>query len=298
MIGVLAALCLGLAQDGGTTDPARLVEELGSDDFAERESAEARLRELGAVAREALETARDHEDLEIRSRVRQMLSEAGFLPVDPALRPAVVKLDSEALATLREGVEELLKGAREEALAALKVCAEQGQGRLQFRARQLVDVLTRDSTPPLRYGILVSKPEYGLEEKVAGLEIWVNDSSEALRLKEAGGRPTLEEVQVPSEGDQVVKSIRVLGGGVGRQAKPVPPATLEQGAARVVARDDLTEDLSTPYRVILSTGWGARRPGTYALSSEYQSNAEGVDKTDGEAWKGARRSNRVEFRFR
>lgn len=297
MIEMLAAILLAAVQDGQDL-AARLVEELGSDDFTEREAAEARLRELGPAAREALEAARDHEDIEVRSRVRQLLGQPTCLPVDASLRPAVVKLASETPATLREGVEELLKGRRGGALAALKVCAEQGQGQLQFRAKQLLDILARESTMPLRYGILVFRPEYGVDEKVAGLEIWVNDSSEPLRLKDTSGKPTLEEIRVLGDPGQNAKAIRVGGGGVARNPKPARPATLQPGAFRIVDREDLTEDRSMLYRVVSSGGWGGRRPGTYTLWSEYQSSVEGVDEAEGEVWKGVRDSNRVEFRYR
>lgn len=296
MLEVLAALWMATGQDL-ENNAGRLVEELGSDDFFEREAAEARLRELGSAAREALEAARDHEDLEVRARVRDLLSQPSCLPVDSALRPAVVMLDSQSLETLRAGVEELLKAPRLAALTALNVCAEQGRGRLQFRARQLLDILSQDTPPPLRYGILVSKPEYAVGEKVAGLEIWINDSSTPLRMKDSAGTPTLEEVSPPVGQANVVATIGV-GGRKSRNPTPIAPVTLTPGACRLTAREDLTEDRSTPYRVVSSSGWGTRRPGTYVLSSEYQSNAEGVDETAGEAWKGVRRSNRVEFRYR
>jgi len=68
---------LFLAQPGQATEPpdaARLVRELGSDVFREREKAEAELLRLGEAALPALEQGLKSDDLEIRSRCERLTS--------------------------------------------------------------------------------------------------------------------------------------------------------------------------------------------------------------------------------
>lgn len=294
MLSIFASLILlGPVQD----DVNKLVEQMGSEDYAEREEAERKIRELGAKARPALEAAKDHEDLEVRTRIRQLLSEAGFLPVEEAWRETVSKLDHESLSKLREGVEELLKGAREDALKTLKVCEEWGQARLKFRVKQLIDILTREAAPPLRYGILVAQPEFKADDKVAGLEFWINESQEPMKLKDLAGKPTLEELEPQAKGPGGGMVVRVVGG-VGRERKNPPPFELTGGASRILERQDLTEDASSPYRITSSSGFGGRGVGAHALSREYKSDGAGADESQGKVWEGIRKSNRVEFKIR
>ena len=51
----------------------RLIQQLGSDDFAERETAGKVLEAIGAAALPALRKAQDNSDLEIRRRVRDLI---------------------------------------------------------------------------------------------------------------------------------------------------------------------------------------------------------------------------------
>ena len=52
---------------------AKLIEELGADDYATREKAQTRLKSLGLSAFDALLSAAKHSDIEIASRVRYLL---------------------------------------------------------------------------------------------------------------------------------------------------------------------------------------------------------------------------------
>jgi WD40 repeat protein len=61
------------APDG--TAIAKLIEQLGSDDFSERESAAKKLEEIGVPALEALRTAAaTHSDLEVRGRAKKLVA--------------------------------------------------------------------------------------------------------------------------------------------------------------------------------------------------------------------------------
>src|SRR5262245_17481317 len=68
---------LALAADGpgqGPEDIARLIRQLGADEFAERESASKRLEEIGVPALEALqEAAKKNADLEVRARASRLV---------------------------------------------------------------------------------------------------------------------------------------------------------------------------------------------------------------------------------
>jgi tetratricopeptide (TPR) repeat protein len=65
------------ADDRATTEPeariARLIEQLGSPQHATREKAHAELARLGLVAFDALDAAKDHDDIEIALRARNLL---------------------------------------------------------------------------------------------------------------------------------------------------------------------------------------------------------------------------------
>lgn len=80
----------------GERDLARWVEALGHEDFAVREEAADLLRKAGAGARTALEAAKDSENAEQRTRVRQLLKEMELdrggpqqEPLKPAQPPEV-----------------------------------------------------------------------------------------------------------------------------------------------------------------------------------------------------------------
>src|SRR5262249_8719699 len=55
----------------------RLVQQLGSDDFHERETASQRLESIGAPALEALRKAATNDDPEVRHRARKLIVSIG-----------------------------------------------------------------------------------------------------------------------------------------------------------------------------------------------------------------------------
>jgi (p)ppGpp synthase/HD superfamily hydrolase len=56
---------------------ARLIEQLGADDYATREKAQTQLKALGLSAFDALLAAANHDDIEIASRVRYLTGQLG-----------------------------------------------------------------------------------------------------------------------------------------------------------------------------------------------------------------------------
>jgi hypothetical protein len=92
LVAVLSVLAASAARADGPA-PARLVERLASEDFAEREQATAALEALGAEALPALRAARDHPDAEVRRRAAEVLQrvERRCLTAE-MLRPARLRL--------------------------------------------------------------------------------------------------------------------------------------------------------------------------------------------------------------
>jgi hypothetical protein len=76
----LLALLLGAAPadpkpaEPPAVDPARLVVQLGDEDFQKREQATEQLRKQGLAAISALRAAANHPDLEVRQRVQELLA--------------------------------------------------------------------------------------------------------------------------------------------------------------------------------------------------------------------------------
>ena len=165
-------------------DPAArvkaLVAALGEDDPALREAAEKELLGLGSGAREALEAHADHADAEVRARVRTILQDVRFLPVEAILLPALVKFGSPSPEQMQAGAEELLKADRGKVKEALKVCVERGAETLRFRAKQLTQVLWPGGE--LQVGTVLGREFYAAGEPVRGLEILLNDTDKDLVL--------------------------------------------------------------------------------------------------------------------
>jgi WD40 repeat protein len=63
---------------------SRLIKELDSEAFAEREVAQRELRELGATAKPALEEAAKSDSAELRFRARALLERMSFGDLQPA----------------------------------------------------------------------------------------------------------------------------------------------------------------------------------------------------------------------
>lgn len=75
LLAPMALAAIVFAQ--GADDPAELVKQLGSDDYAVREEAQKKLIELGVKAVPALEEALKSEDLEVRLRAGRALRAIG-----------------------------------------------------------------------------------------------------------------------------------------------------------------------------------------------------------------------------
>jgi tetratricopeptide (TPR) repeat protein len=80
-------------------DIARLIEQLGDDDFAARDRAQQKLAELGAQAYDALTVAAQHADLEIAARTRYLLQRV-IVPIEHPDDPEPVKQRLEGYAQL------------------------------------------------------------------------------------------------------------------------------------------------------------------------------------------------------
>jgi hypothetical protein len=91
----LAALMIGIGllvtgQAGGSENPATLVARLGSARYVERQAASEALEKLGREALPALRDARNHEDPEVRQRVRNLLSR---IASDRMVQATMLRLD-------------------------------------------------------------------------------------------------------------------------------------------------------------------------------------------------------------
>jgi hypothetical protein len=71
---------------------ARLIRDLGANDFSKREQANDQLTQLGQATREQLEAALDDPDVEVRLRARQLLDR---LKLDDLWKPAIVRCRSQ-----------------------------------------------------------------------------------------------------------------------------------------------------------------------------------------------------------
>jgi hypothetical protein len=142
---VLVALAFGVAQEPGPAvlKPAevkRLVEQLGSPDFLEREAASKRLDELGTAAIEALRAGTKSDNPETARRSQELLRRAERRLVnDKILAPSLVQLDAKdqpldaVLAELSRQVkwEVVAGGVKPEELASKKVTLTTG-GKVAF----------------------------------------------------------------------------------------------------------------------------------------------------------------------
>lgn len=285
LVVVLAAQAGG---EGVRESVDRLVSELSSDDIAARDAAERSLIDLGPKAHEALKAHVNHKDAEVRARVGRLLPQSVIVPVAEEIRPILAQIESEKLEALMSGVVELLKKDRKEALETARLCAAKASGRLQYRCRQLADILEGPAAPPLRYGIVVAESECGLEGPIPGLELWISESGEKLVLKDASGVPALRALEGPSD--------TVSSGYSLSTHNSMGAFVVEPGASRILARDNLARSQS-----VGSTGsrWGTPFPGArFSLRRTYESNAEGLRKDASAPLLLKRESNVVEFRYR
>jgi HEAT repeat protein len=63
----------GCATESDDKEIARLVKQLGDDDFDKREEATARLKEIGEPALDALDKAKSSRDAEVRRRAEEIV---------------------------------------------------------------------------------------------------------------------------------------------------------------------------------------------------------------------------------
>ncbi|HEX4589561.1 MAG TPA: hypothetical protein VH120_06510 [Gemmataceae bacterium] len=115
--GLALAVCLGLmttARPEGTTTPAaassqpdKLIEQLGSADFKAREAAGKALAAAGSDALAAMKRAATHPDPEVRKRLTALIADAERAAL-LAPKRVTMKLDA---APLREAVAELAKAS-------------------------------------------------------------------------------------------------------------------------------------------------------------------------------------------
>src|SRR5438309_3116121 len=83
-----------VADDPDDKEIARLIKQLGDDDFDKREGASKRLEEIGEPALDALVRAMTTNDLEVRRRAEAILTEIGEPALD-ALNKAATSKDVE-----------------------------------------------------------------------------------------------------------------------------------------------------------------------------------------------------------
>lgn len=151
-IALLLGLMLG--QHGWPAEPdsseaaariARLIRQLGSDDFENREAASKALEKIGVPALKPLEEALQSTDAEVRRRVEDLLDKIGSR--DPAFKQAllekkqtaqiaslIAQLDNAQFA-LRESAARGLENIGAPALAALKKAAADPATGLEARTR-------------------------------------------------------------------------------------------------------------------------------------------------------------------
>ncbi len=272
----ILALLLVLGQGDAASNAKRWVEALGSEDPAARRAAELEILRAGAPARASLEPFLDHPELEVRGRLRQLLSRIELLPVEPSLREPLRGLEREEPGEIREALSALLAADRERVKEALRAGAA-GSPSLAFRSAQLLETLSSPAVRGLRYGALVPRAVYGPEERIEALEFWVNESDRALRLWDVGGHPKQEYLE-PTE-DPLAGSTFYLEEPHGRFF------TLEPGKPRVALNPH-------PFAV-----WKAAPRGRYALVYHYDSTDQYVDRKERAGfWTGSLRSARVVYR--
>lgn len=93
-LGLVAALPTGAAEKADADKITKLIEKLGSGDFAEREKAYQDLDALGAPALEALRKATKSEDAEVRRRADELVAKIEKIAErEKILKPTMVRLN-------------------------------------------------------------------------------------------------------------------------------------------------------------------------------------------------------------
>ena len=151
---------------------------------------------------------------------------------------------------------------------------------LRFRIAQIRDLLGKEQKPPLRYGILLLHKEVGVDDDLAGLEIWINESEEELVLKDVEGRANCSRIDPKCD---------VFRGSGTYSTSGYATFRIAPGSARVVKRD------------LHFSGGGLEmiEPGArFTVTCTYSSDRDCIQKDEPDPWIGSRGSNVVEYRYR
>ena len=256
----------------------RLIEDLGSHDLSVREAAEAALEKLGSDVRENVATHQKDSDPEVRTRIRRLL-DGPLLRIPEEIRVSLQGLAGDNWDAVCKAVKILLTSDRAKLPIRLREFERNAKGPLRFRIAQLRDLLGKEKKPPLRYGILLLHKEVGVDDELAGLEIWINESKEELVLKDVEGRANCNRMDPKSD----------VYRGVGRCSPGDGTFRIAPGAARVEKRDLHS----------FGGGWGKIERGErFTVTSTYTSDRERIWAHEPDPWIGSRKSNVVEYRYR
>ncbi len=171
-----------------------LIQNLGSEVYAERERAQAELVRRGTAAYDDVFNARDHADPEVRYRIGQILNSPAFV-LESVRRGRFDRLGSDHW---KEAVRQLMafpSGLKE----ALREGADRIQGPARLRSRQLIQVLSNGPVDGLVYGIVLES-DVTHENGIGGVEIWINATDRPMILEDHQGDHHLTRIQVAHDG--------------------------------------------------------------------------------------------------
>lgn len=169
-------------QDPESLRAADLARDLSHELIEVRERAQAELLKLGAPAYPAVRRALKGDDAEARVRAAVILRAPAFVGVPEVVEANIKALDAEERVRWIQAAEDLLT-AGPPAVPTLRKAAESKDVRLAFRARQIAAILDFPPVRGLRFGILVEEAEAQIDGPVAGWDVLINVSSEALRFE-------------------------------------------------------------------------------------------------------------------
>ena len=164
--------------EGKAQDPDRLVEQLGSPNWAERQRASWRLAGLGAAAKAALERAASGPDPEVAWRARR-LSERIELAEQGAKSRAAARSQSARLGMLARLFGDEVPPNRPTDLDGLVLALASSEAGEVAHARELLLNLGTDSVPPLMRGLEGAGEVAGVEimdllRQITGQELGFN----------------------------------------------------------------------------------------------------------------------------
>jgi len=192
-----AAVAAGGAPPAAPAEPAKLIEQLGSGSFAERERAEEALVALGERAASALEQAEKHADAEVRWRAHRALRRIRWR-IGPKLAPRI--------GDLMDGFEKRPAAERE------AVCRDLAMVGLTDAVPTLKQILTTDPSAAVRQASARALVLLGDEGLAALLEAGVkteglNPYTVAVRIHL--GNSFLERGELEKALDQYQRALEV-----------------------------------------------------------------------------------------